>query len=843
MLCHELHRETTGCDQDIPDRANWAFCPFCGRSTGVLTVDEARVILESGRSDAQTRYLSLRNVGLAKISVHLTAESAANGGSLFQTDASAFLSLDEKQNQLVTIAPGALAQVAVRVCSGSNPAREVGKLHLRVNDALNLDAIPTAPTEGEAGFTAPDPWKVRSDRTLSWPVFAEVKLPAQVALRSEVVLFHERALQRRIIFENLGDAPDEVIGIDFPMGYRIEPPTALLPARSSKGGTTTSFRVTLRMDQAPPATAEAIFRLASGESRSVQLRHFTYDDGGAIPEAILGIDFGTASTTVALREYLSGTGGHEDTVTFLEKLGEPDPKRFPTRIWIGRTGEMAFASAATARYNANPADGFLIREIKTLLRNSSHPLIHPDDRATEGIRFLEQRFGAEWARELVREYLRWLYQALIVPELRHRYGDAEPYVRYVFTLPVLDYRSPIAHTSASDGDNANIAPVPHPLYDRQREQMEWCTAAAGFPQAWCEFHFEPVCAALGLVRPQEIHDWPRLGTTSYPLQTGGKIAVFDSGGGTTDIVVAEAEITSNRVDLRIREYLGVGSSIETFGGEAVTTGVLVPLRDITSPEAAPFRELIKGEISTAAVFGSDSAIDLSLRDAAERLKWDMAATTDTVRRNKTSFNPLTLPTLLASPLKSLALELQASVFARTRSSNIQYYLPVGGNTAIPFFERWMEGLMGDTSPNTNNRRIRFPESMRKLAVAYGATFGPDARIRNAIPYAVRVEAVMNAGAPAEQHSNLCTIARDSSQDDFEHSRRFRLMPGQTFQVAILAEVDGEMLQADASPVLVAPPTAQPTDLRVRLGFDGGKLVATYTIDGGATPLPLQEYTL
>jgi hypothetical protein len=556
-----------------------------------------------------------------------------------------------------------------------------------------------------------------------------------------------------------------------------------------------------------------LLRMADGQTFRTLLYCPPVESSAPLPLAVVGIDLGTAFTSVTFRECRHNPL-LDDPVVFLRPPGE-EKERFPTRIWVGAQGDLVFGSRATEVHREDETAGFLFREIKTLLRGRSRApeFIDLGWRHNEAIALAQRLFGDAWPQALATRYLRWLYEKTIVPELERRFGTANVNVRYVFSLPVLDY--------AIEGTEGRAASSR--LHQIQRAQMSECIRQAGFPEEQTEFQFEPVCAALGLLYPPiDEPDWPRLGGRRCPIETGHSVAVFDSGGGTTDVVLMRADVEeqSGRVSLEVQSCLGVGTQGETFGGELVTTDLLRALQDPTLVRMPPGARWFEGEMNVEVVLGEDSR--RLERDLAEDLKMELAPITcERVLRNReqTIIYPIVLERLMVSYLASLAEELLERVFTEVDRAETRYYLSVGGNTYIAPMQRWIQKFMQDEEEGVaSRRRLDIPERYRKLAVAWGAVWVPDARIRNAVPYDLEV---------ASGSDVLLTFRRNTAQEAFYHLSRFQMGPRERREFALHAVVDGGRHRVERRAIV--NPLDETALLDVWVGVQNGVVSLSYRL--------------
>lgn len=788
MQCSEIHQETPGCTQEIRLGANWKFCPNCGRLVAHLAVPDGRLNGDAGRDSRSL--ISLRNHGPNTLKASAVLIGTIKGVKL------------ASEPTHVVIAPLLNAPVEVHLPPLLTSVRQAATLLIESNDG------PRGVDQG--------PWDEPKLRQIRVPLSINVASAASIVALQTICLFRDGISERTVELRNTGQSNAEVVDIREPDGYEVSPRQGLILAEGSL-----EFKVRLRPRQPSPDPGDEFqdltFQFSDGPPLSITLHRARSGGIQRVPKAIIGIDFGTAFTTVAFREYRNNAQ-LDDPVTFLRLPDEPDPRRFRTRIRVGKDSEFQFASKATERFEARESDGYLFREIKTLLRDKEKDLIHLQKARGEAIEFMTRKYGADWPQALVTEYLSWLYQTLVLPELKQRYGDTVSYIRYVFSLPVLDF---------------NPGGI-HPIYDLQRSQMETCVAAAGFPMDAVEFQFEPVCAAIGLLHPQDGPNWPRLGTQKSPLKTGDTIALFDSGGGTTDVVLMEAIVENGKVILDVERCLGVGSKTETFGGELVTSNLLTGIKDprtIESDGDAWFDAGVGGmDIDT--VFGEDVASgDLELRDAGEELKQELALD-EPITRDGIEIQPSILFYIVQSYLASLTEALPEHVFDQVPQEKTNYYLCVGGNTYLPVVQLWVEKHMRDYKPAVSGRQLRLPEEYRKLAVAYGAVWVWDARIRNAVPYALDVYA---------HDTRLLSLAPNTSEETFPHTETLVVPGGQTLDCRVIASIEGRSFQVGAGSVY--NPYDEETQIDLRTDVQHGTVRILFKLGDRADYMPLISYQL
>jgi hypothetical protein len=772
MQCYQIHQDESGCGQEIP-AGGWSYCPACGRSTGHLNRFEAadgRFHVPKNR--AAVCHLTLHNRGYSAVRVALDLDEPRYG-----------LCLAAKQARDLQLNPNMPARVDLEIPAMDAESVFLGALIVHAYDA-SLDSEEAV-------------WHERRPREFRLSLFADVSAPAEIRVLEEAALFRPDLGERQITLQNFGSVPGDVLSIEAPPGYTLKEPPETMRIAAGERKT-----ITVRREGRPAACSDLKIRMESG-APTVELHNALDTMWHALPFAVIGIDFGTTFSSVAFRQ-CRYSPDLPDAVEFLRPPTE-QTGRFPTVVWIGQNKEIAFGTEANERYHQDPGAGYRYREIKTLLRRSGGSAkIDPAEFREAGSRFAQREFGEEWGEHLVMRYLQWLLQTCIAPELQIRFGSSDTAVQFVFSVPVLDF-------GRSEGD---------PQYRAQTTAMLRCIHQAGFCGSEdyddrVELAFEPSCAALGLLHPPEgvardttatgdrTNSWPVLGSYGYPAREGDTIAVFDSGGGTTDVVLAsvtqKASVTGPLLDLHVDRCLGVGTESETFGGEWVTEQVQQALN-------AP--ETVKDQNDKPAMNWAKPALDFRglrikfedpldskvRREAAEEIKFALAdgksysipgfqQTTDPpVVVPPTEILAILLPLLISRPLKSLGDELDLRVFDAQARHATKYYLFVGGNTRLPFLRRWAQHLMGDPNADFGKRRLQLPEEFRQLAVAYGAAWMPDARVRDAIPYDLTVMV---------GDREFLRLSRNQSSNIPVKSEPLRLPPRGTLDLRLQAVLDGQ----------------------------------------------------
>gem|GEM_PF-5598373 len=420
----------------------------------------------------------------------------------------------------------------VRVESPSSPpAFDPIFLMLSPGTAKLVEVAPRNLVEGATGAVKarvatvsalPGDWGVRRDHTedLSIPVkWVDRQLDVQPGL----AVFRHPEDRRSIAIRPGGDHP-VYVKADAPIGEMGNvPPPENTPVTSDNPATMVLTCLTTE----PGWLGEALVETHDGEwSATIRGYLLPPPRPRRKPATVVAIDFGTSSTSVAMRNLVENGP--------IVPLGPA--KRFPSLVFLpkatSKTG-WKFGEAARQAYqqavSRGQTDFVFVRNLKTLLREEAA--------GVSGTLVFDPE-------ELLEAFFRWLLEGCIVPALRDGDGAAAD-VAFVFTIPVLD-----------NGD----------LRQAQEKLTLDAARRAGF-----ENHgslttvLEPEAAARELLSGQELRT----------LQ----IALMDSGAGTTDLTFCRAEPENGHFALK--DICSVSARAteafrkrqlweEQFGGEALT---------------------------------------------------------------------------------------------------------------------------------------------------------------------------------------------------------------------------------------------------------------------------------
>jgi len=522
--CFDIHGGD--CRQSIlPD---YKFCPRCGRRSVALAFESRWPML----LPLQPKVLQIRGTGSLRASFSLEPGE-----------------LHLKQAPTV-VGTGARAMLVLEYRPTAGTAFQAERRYkLKV---LSDDGPPTDPWNSATRF-----------RERIATIILKSPSPARLEVTQELAVFSPNAsLPREIVIGNSGETTLCLAELELPDGYEIHqlngsPHHATILPSLAPGH---SVRVAITMRPKTPA-GDKILSIESedGEQqKTVILRAQPGQLSERRPEFYIGIDFGTSGTSMVLREVFGNEGANPRArARFL--YGPGHEQRFPTAIYVRLSqgvqtgffiGSEALDEAEEDRRLGH--EGFLVEELKTALRGEEEPYI---------------KFGERYTLvNLLATYLRELRQRYIIPAL----GDhPDASIGWCFSLPVLD--------SHRDGSRL--------LYERQRRATEEAIRKAGFLTAGCtsSFYSEPYCAAVYLMQRRESFR----SDTGEPPQHGDWACVFDSGGGTTDMVLGQIQYNQGRMQFEEVATLGgtetpisagqvlaqansTPETVTTFGGKRVT---------------------------------------------------------------------------------------------------------------------------------------------------------------------------------------------------------------------------------------------------------------------------------
>ena len=532
MLCQNIHRE--GCPQKIAPGT--AFCPTCGRPTVGLGVTNFTPHLTLATNEKNLK-LPIQITG--QRGVVLRARVGPDEPLRFRAPEGAVEQFD------VTIAaPATLAPMTIGlplVWTGAEPPpvdvpRQIA-LEIVTHDGAPRDGFDDSPGNHARR------WEILHLRISS-------PRPAQLEIETALLLLNGRARQRALILSNAGEAPLQLQPPILPVGFELEAESSshagwTLPAGArhtwkiralpnAKSGQTT---VELR-DSAGQKLGE--FRLLVPAPATLTTRTRT----------VIGVDFGTSGTSIYQRD---GRDDRLPAVALLDnkaRAGIDPPRRFPTVIYVSfqNGNESGFYIGYEARQKQQQKEGdrpgLWVREIKSLLRTDKEPFV--------------AEFGPNYRVDLLlRRFLQKLTAQIIEPQLE---GGTAASVAWNFSLPVLD-----SHKGGA-GE----------LFEMQKNRLETAIRSAGLVKIGdtLEFFTEPFCAAVYLLLGHGNYRYP----AGQSPRDGDWACIFDSGGGTTDVVLGRLRMEQGQ--MRFEEVSTLGgyredgasdaSGVTTFGGELLT---------------------------------------------------------------------------------------------------------------------------------------------------------------------------------------------------------------------------------------------------------------------------------
>jgi len=235
------------------------------------------------------------------------------------------------------------------------------------------------------------------------------------------------------------------------------------------------------------------------------------------PDVVVAIDFGTQNTGVRVRWRRrlveSKPAGTIDIVGDVDNT-----PRFPTLMLIDEHGSVVAwgqRAAMLCKQNLVPPNQVVVDNLKTYLRNNKS-LVTSSIPGTSN-------------KELLAKYFQRIFQRL--DDYFQKADPARPLsrehlkVRYILSRPVLD-----------DGREEKQVRAYEQLL---REALKQCRV----PEEAIAFIPEPQAALTGIEKRRK--------DELLNLPAGSRVAVVDSGGGTTDVVIAEVQTLHGEVSLRI----------------------------------------------------------------------------------------------------------------------------------------------------------------------------------------------------------------------------------------------------------------------------------------------------
>ena len=529
LLCQTIHRE--GCPQKIAPE--FAFCPTCGRPTVGLHIATLTPHLTLAAGQKSLR-LPLNIIG--QRGVVLRARVAREAPVRFQAPEGAVESLDVRVPAPATLAPMTIDLPLLWTGEAPPPVDVPCQIALEIitHDGAPLDGFDERPTNHAR------PWKPLHLRISS-------PRPAQLEIESALILLGGRARQRELILSNAGEAPLQLQPPLAPVGFEIEADNSSHAGWTLAAGERRSWKI-----RALPNAPTGETRVPINDSAGAQLGEFrllvpALATLTARTRHVIGVDFGTSGTSIYKRD---GRDDRLPAVALADKkarAGIDPPRRFPTVLYIAFRGghESGFYIGYEAQQKQQQKEGdrpgLWVREIKSLLRTDREPFV--------------AEFGPAYRVDLLlRRFLQKLYGQIIAPQLED--GGAAT-VAWNFSLPVLD---------SHEGGGGQ-------LFELQKQRLESAIRDAGYVKTGdvLEFFTEPFCAAVYLLLGHGNYRYPN----GRPPQEGDWACIFDSGGGTTDVVLGRIRLEQGQ--MRFEEVSTLGgyrengaNGVTTFGGELLT---------------------------------------------------------------------------------------------------------------------------------------------------------------------------------------------------------------------------------------------------------------------------------
>ena len=780
------------CGQLLSD--TWAHCPRCGRYAGRLEVLEASPEYEvaAGRSTEKT--LRIQNVGPRPITYKARIES--NGCV-----------------QLVGSPVGEVPQgehgITIRINSIPPPDRPA---------SLFLESA-----DGER--PADDPWAPPQDRKHP-PILLRIKgvpTPQLEIMPQFLVLTPERP-QRDLVLTNRGKADFQVTlpptppGFDYFGSFRSGA-SVLVPRQS---------QVSVPVVVSGPsrsARGTAIFKPDLGQPVSVEFRRTGAVAKRALPAFIIGIDFGTRNSSIYVRRVRRGK--QEDEIEAVP-VGKDRVTRFPSALYKASDGSWHFGPDAILRAQSDGRPGDVVRGIKTLIRSQEEPYLHL------GVEFGRFRLLTRFlrnVREAAKEFIltRWANELKADSNGKIDFDGME--VLYVCTTPVLDdtRREAVQREMARAARQALLPAEVAASLEALPPELR-----AAEETKWLQFATEPLAAALYII----------LKCKNVQVTVGNRIVVFDSGGGTTDIV--EGKVTSDesgQLGLELGPEIGLDDQGRTFGGDNVTDTLINPVlvlktdvvrrfladrgANMARKQADALLHELTDPLKMAAILGDQKKAELVLL-VSPADPGAQVTEADVNEATKTRLESV------LKPVHDQLFEEQNGQPARLKQEQITYVFPVGGNALIPYLRSRLADVFDINDLQESGRMVKLAVDEVMEAVARGAVLVPDARLKNAAAYTLDLH--RHAGAASQQ---VWSLAANSTfrERTFKRNELFDQQDQRITVKATVADASGVVAEGE-----IVPPSPTDSDyslvIRQFVGATGPAVSVHYNLfDPAGDPLP------
>ncbi len=627
------------------------------------------------------------------------------------------------------------------------------------------------------------------NRTRVWEplwVLASSPRPAHLEVETTLLMLDGRARKRVLSLRNSGETPLVLRPPLWPVGMEVEARTPGAGEWTLAPGGRKEWTIHAT-GMAKAGIARVVFSGASGDQLG-EVSLMVPAPGGLTTRTryVLGVDFGTSGTSIWKRD---GRDDRLEAVPLTDPhavAGRDDPHRFPSVLYVSfRNGhEVGFfiGYEALRRRVEDLEPGLFVTELKTLLRAEGEPYV--------------AKFGPNYRVDLLlKRYLETLRRQIILPDLE---GGEAASVAWNFSLPVLD-----SHRGGTQT-----------LYNLQRSRLEKAIRAAHFvgPNDTLEFFTEPFCAAIYLLLQHGHYRYPQFD----PPHDGDWACIFDSGGGTTDVVLGQVRLDGAR--MRFEEVATLGGyqnggaapgkpAVSTFGGEALTrttaiylsiwqNGAGVPydfLRYFIKDEGtykrlnsiaqlAPKNEeiLLQGEVELAGnaripnpwvrefdVWNKTEAFKRQFAGAGSPgtpVELEFKSTVAGVESKQVKIARREFDEVVVNRrLDAIGAEMRRRIFPDGAGVpapvEIKWVFGVGGNCRVRRVQDWLQEFFpGGVQELTVRNGDVFDDSDRMLAVAGGAVWAGKASQDNTLPYALRVvDERGKAIFEADEHAPLASV--------------------------------------------------------------------------------------
>ncbi|MBI3909752.1 MAG: Hsp70 family protein [Armatimonadetes bacterium] len=634
------------------------------------------------------------------------------------------------------------------------PAGQTYDLRLRATPPANLPPEVAATLQVRSGDgIRTRRWARQVWRQQGVLLTLSVPRPGRAFVVEELLVFNQSLQEQFLHVWNEGGTPVRLADIAVPDGFEVltSDGRPLLPGNLAHwevppqaDGRSEAARLTVRiagarfaelMRQGLPGRA---LRLMTEGGDTFEVRLYAALQGATFalrPNLIIGVDLGTENTSIYYRDPLTNRVG---------PLLVDGDSRFPSYLYFDAADPqlrpvVGRAAKEMARVRSE-AEGYLVRDVKVWLTS-------PHDEYA--IRYGDSRLTNDFLVRRLLEFIRGQIDAFV-----EQRAEANPKIKYVFTLPVLDNGPRFRE------QRDRILAALREIYALELRQGR---------MSLDDFQFvsEPEAASMFFLLDPEAAPFKTQG-----FNDGDLIVTYDSGAGTTDIALVLVEEAHPRPSFRVLDTLGSrlalgnggeGTGLARFGGRRVDEVVLdLMARAALGPQARDGATEERIAVQRDLLFRyarqrrlHPMLVDLVVEDCKKELDRqpetslegklaDFPAAAD-YRARRQDLEARLRP-FLDEAMAQIERMLAAATPTRFERPPLRYVFAVGGNSRLPLVQQALRQQYGYRFVSVQEHA-----ALQMEAVARGAVWRFNAPIANRVPYTLTWAP---PGAPDEQHDTL-----------------------------------------------------------------------------------------